>query len=159
MDPISATVIVYVSASVVTCVTSFFGDSINEAIHDVISTPIHPKDPMNGKCQIIGTLRSAREMNMIPIPGDRYADDLTDEEWKQVPHMKAIKEYGQKRAGIYNLYWTRHPVLLNALYMKWLHSVPMDSPIHLAGNHIEVFVELHRKYFMTGLHGRLRDRL
>lgn len=144
--------------------TGIFGatvlEKVNGMVYDyMVSEPVDGSDPMNGTKQSLDLLREAKAAIQLQIPGEYRGEEMSDSDWKQVPHMYAIAEYARARPGILSYYWTRRPILLHTLYLKWLRSVPADSPIHEQGKTVKVFVELHLKYFQNGLYGRLRDRL
>ena len=147
--------IVVASIGCVAMALEMGGEKVNDIIYRAtVSHQINPKDKMNGYVQRIGTLRAARAE-----AHQNKNDEMTDDDWKGVPHIMAIREYGRQRPGIYNLYWNHRPILLHVMYMKWLHSIPMDSPLHEQGNYTETFVELHLKHFTVGCRARLQDRL
>jgi hypothetical protein len=108
----------------------------------------------NGRVQKEPLVRDTREW---VAPGERPSD-LTDEDWKQVPHIREICLYAKERPGVLPYYWIKSFAKLNKMYIDWVHSIPMDSPIHLEGNYASMFVELHLKHFGPGLYGWGRNR-
>ena len=135
-------------------------DEINDLQYLCTQNAIDLEDPMNGEFIPLYSLDEERFYEKtIARTNVLHQESPEEEMWKNVPHVRAIREYGLQRKGFYHLYWPYSPMELHTLFLEWLHSVPMESPLHERGNYAETFVELHRHYFVTGLTGRLRDRL
>jgi len=144
------------------------GEKVNQLIHDQLEKKIVPM-PMYGRVQKkMPLVRDSREhlkshALLQEEPGQDEEDEviqdveMTNREWMEVPHIRAICQAAKDRAGFLSYYWIKKFVVLNKMYLDWLHSIPMNSPIHTTGNYEKVFVELHLKHFHGGVYGRTRS--
>ena len=108
---------------------------------------------MNGKIQRIPLYRDDQGDEIMPDFEIGQGIEVTDEEWKTMPHMLAIRNCAYHHPGWFHYYWTRSLALLNKSYMDWFRTIPAESPLHIHGNYVEIFVEMHLYYFESGLAG------
>jgi hypothetical protein len=113
---------------------------------------------MNGKIQRIPLYRDDQGDEIMPDFEIGQGMEVTDEEWKKMPHMLAIRDYAYRRPGWFHYYWTRSLALLNKSYMDWFRTIPAESPLHIHRNYEEIFVEMHIYYFESGLTGYIGNK-
>jgi len=161
------TVVIVAAAAVVGMLV---GEKVNELVHDQLEDKIVPI-PMFGRVQkkmpLVRQSRHYLQSHALPQeePGQDEENedelvqdgDMTDRDWAEVPHIRTICHMARDRAGFLSYYWIKKFVVLNKMYLDWLHTIPMDSPIHMVGNYEKVFVELHLKHFHCGVYGRTRS--
>jgi len=99
-----------------------------------------------GVVQKRSLVRVAKASLAPVIPGTSL-EDLKDEDWKRVPHIEEILAYGRERPGFFRYTWKGSYAVLNKMYLDWIHSVPMNSPLYENGQWVPTFVELHWKHF------------
>ena len=113
----------------------------------------HARDPMVGKIQKMPLVRECKEQ---ALPGE-VLQEISNHDWKTVPHIHDICHYAKHGHGCVSYYWTKSLARLNRMYIDWVHSIPADSPIHQKGDYIPIFFQLHIKHFENGLRGYMRD--
>lgn len=91
-------------------------------------------------------VRVAKQSLAPVIPG-ALLEDLKDEDWKRVPHIEQILAYARHDAGLLTYEWKGSYAVLNKMYLDWLHSVPMNSPLYENGQWVPTFVNMHLKHF------------
>lgn len=111
------------------------------------------RNPMVGMIQKMPLVRECKEQ---AEPGE-IIQEMSNDDWKQVPHIHDICHHAETGHGLIPYYWTKSLARLNKMYVDWVHSIPMDSPIHIHGNYTEIFFQLHIKYFESGVRGFMRN--
>lgn len=134
-------------------------DRLNVASHEfahIVTDRIDFHQSIYGSTQSKPLLREARA-SLFPIDHMESNDAMSDQDWQKIPHIYQICQYAHDRDVLLSYYWTGRFIVLNKLYLDWLHTIPIHSPIHDEGNYAQVFVELHLHLFTPGLRGRFRS--
>lgn len=135
------------------------GNQLNITIHELkhkINDPDFHQE-CNGVVQDKPLLREARASFISPFEAQNH-DVMDDEDWMKVPHIRAICNYAYHRDTLLSYYWTERFIILNRMYLDWIHSLPVQSSIHNEGNYAQVFVELHLDHFKPGLYGWSKNK-